>query len=326
MKLFDCSRSREAPCHRESSMGPSQNDIMADLKKYCHMYGAEFVDDPSKCDVIITNDVYPKEVLIFDKPRVKRMDDTYWQESLKTMNEPLNKAALQSDCVIFISSYSEWSYLMLYGEALNDSIVILNNANSMIFNCAGRANRMRNKRFTFAASASNWSRSEKRFKNLLEFANNITDAIYLIGKYDEAEGNLPPNIIKMGYLTEQTSMAKVLGQVEAFVNLSYRDPAPKVVCQAVNCGLPVLYANSGGTGEIVSAKGSGVAIRDRNDICFETESYSLDINDIMDSYYRFKITFDDLANKAIETSKIDSFDTLGRYFATFRAYCKEGAN
>jgi len=327
IKIYDCSRSAEAPEHRNISRGPAKdNDVIGDLKKYCGLCGASFVDNPKDCDVIITNDIYPEAILAIDKPRVKRMDGIFWSHDLKHRNEPLNQAAEQSDCVIFISLYSQICYKTLYGWKILDDLVILNNANMNIFNRTSRLNRKINTLFTFAAAASNWAREEKRFDDLVRFAENITDNIYLIGQCDVDKRKLPSNIIKLGYLEKQESIAEVLGHAEAFINLSYKDPAPKVVCQAVNCGLPILFANSGGTPEIVDSRGYGEPIDDHDEIIFEDETPPLDLSNIMRSYLRFKFVYKDLASKALQPKGWNSFETLARYFDILKSVCRENNN
>ena len=88
-RVYDCSNSSERPPHRSESFGPKENDIMRGLKKYCNVFGCEFIDQPQDADVIITNDIYPKDILALDKPRVKRMDGVFWENRLKDRNESL---------------------------------------------------------------------------------------------------------------------------------------------------------------------------------------------------------------------------------------------
>ena len=38
---------------------------------------------------------------------------------------------------------------------------------------------------------------------------------------------------------------------EVYINLKYLDPCPNAVIEALSCGLPVIYSNSGGTPELV---------------------------------------------------------------------------
>lgn len=323
MKIFDCSGSKEAPPHRSISKGPVVNDIMASLHQYCAIFHSRFVNNPEEADIIITNDIYPADILIFNKPRVKRMDGIFWQENLLERNIPLNKAALQSDHVIFISNYSQMSYLIMYGAArLNESSVVLNNADDAIFGINQRkAFRFNVPRLSFAASASNWARPEKRLKSLIRLARKIDAKIYLMGHCEEP--NLPSNIIKLDYIKSQKEMAEVLGKVDAFINLSYRDAAPKVICQAINCKLPILYANSGGTRELVEEMGVGVPIKDKNELTFEKNVHELNIDDMMEGYCKFKDNYDKLSCEAyLNNKRPPIFVTLGKYFRVFEQYKK----
>lgn len=122
LKIFDCSNSEERPMNRNFG-GPIQNEFVSLLHKHSNNYFVKFVDDVNECDIIFTNDIYPEYILEIDKPKVKRMDGIFWQTDLKERNEKYNKAAEQSDLVIFISEYSRNSYYKLYGNHLKKDIV-----------------------------------------------------------------------------------------------------------------------------------------------------------------------------------------------------------
>ena len=98
------------------------------------------------------------------------------------------------------------------------------------------------------------------------------------------------------------------------INLSYKDACPKTVCQAVACGLPVLYANSGGVNEIVH---SGIFIRHNKEIKFEDKIPELDINEILKSYKKFKEKYNELRIKALQNNK-SYFSVLKQYFDIFK--------
>lgn len=259
-KIYDCSNSPFRPPHRQESLGPTQNDIMASLKKYCADYDCVFVEDPNEADAIITNDVFPPDILALNKPMIKRMDGVFWDEGGKR-NELLNIAAQQADYVIFISGYSAASYYKMYGQDLKYTNVVLNEVDGNVFYPEG----LRSKRFMWAASASNWARHEKRFPELIKFAKLVEplgQGINLIGKCDM---DVPKNVIKHGYLSED-EIRNVLNKSAAFVNLSYRDAAPKAMCQAISCHLPVLYANSGGAHELCPF---GIQIKEKDPISYK---------------------------------------------------------
>lgn len=257
IKIFDCSNSSERPSHRIISKCPKENDMMKDLKKYCPEDFC-FVDKPLYSDILLTNDVFPSFLNGLNKIRIKRMDGVFWQNEFKERNEPLNKSAIKSDLVIFISQFSKDSYFNLYGTPLKNNIVINNNADTNIFN--NRNNKPKNK-IVLCASASNWNRPEKRLNSILKFF----DAVYSENVYLNLIGDVSgikisnKNIKCFGYIENQTKMSEIMNESNLFINLSYKDACPKTVIQAIQCGLPVLYANSGGVKEMVGDFGFGVS-------------------------------------------------------------------
>lgn len=311
--VYDCSNSAERPPHRAASFGPKENDLMRGLKKHCAVFGYEFIDDPARADVIVTNDVYPKSVLSLDKPRVKRMDGVYWNVKDKDRNAPLNEAALQSTRIVFISSYSYMSYQMLYGYGLRDRFVsvVLNRVDDSVF---FRLPEIRRKRFEWVASASNWNRPEKRFEDLMVFAREIIPdhTLHLIGNCDR---DVPSNVTRYGHVTDERVMNEIINEGHGFVNLSYRDPAPKVVCQAVNCKLPVLYANSGGTRELVR-RGAGVGIPDMESKEFESETPRLRVEDIRSAYKEYMLSYAAMYDQS-QLRRDSYMECLAEYFWSF---------
>jgi hypothetical protein len=100
---------------------------------------------------------------------------------------------------------------------------------------------------------------------------------------------------------------------EAMINLSYRDPAPETVCQAVNCRLPVIFAFSGGTNEIVA---KGISIFDSLEIKFESETPSLDIVSMHKAWSAFKFFKNNLINE-INYDKNNFMSMVSSYFSGF---------
>jgi len=137
-KYYDCSiNSLSNKLHNNNSYGPIENDIMRDLTKYAHLYNFERVYDYKESDIIVTNTTYPIDILEWadkkDIALVKRMDGIYWQNELKYKNCMLNRAALESDMVIFISKFSKDSLKKLYGYSPLNYKVILNNVDDKVF-------------------------------------------------------------------------------------------------------------------------------------------------------------------------------------------------
>ena len=213
-KFFDCSiNDYSNKTHNNISLGPKENDIMADLNRYSNFFDFKRTYDFHEADVIITNTTYPEDILewseIHSIPKIKRMDGIYWQDNLKHKNEALNQAALQSDKVIFISKYSKNTLKELYDIEVNNE-VILNDVDDRIFYPRKKEG------FRLVSSCSNWDREGKRLNELIEFSKHITEEIHLIGKCDR---ELPGNFIKHGYLDNQYEMAKIISESNIFISL-----------------------------------------------------------------------------------------------------------
>jgi diguanylate cyclase (GGDEF)-like protein len=323
IKIYDCSINSYAPKHRADSLGSKENDIMLDLKKYQSKLSVMFVPDYKKADRVITNTTYTPAILKYaaknNIPLIKRMDGVFWRRDLIERNIKLNEAARQSDAVIFISKFSKDSFAALYPSiTLKREYVILNNVNEKIFN---KKTTQKNRFFTWGASATNWSRDEKRPNEILRFADFVgsyNEKILLIGKSNIKH----PSIINAGYFTDYNKLSKAINSVDAWVNFSYRDAAPKTVLQAIRCGKPVLYADSGGVSELVG--NFGIPIPDNRGMTFETDNFKLNLDDIIDSYHKFKEVYRNLSHTNEQKKYID---TLREYVDVFESascfLCKE---
>lgn len=307
IKVFDCSNSIERPTHRELSLCPIENTIVRDLKKYATKYGFEFVDDKDTADIMFTNDVFPKELINLNIPKVKRMDGVFFQNESKDRNLSLNESARIADKVIFISQFSKDSYYNLYEDNLKSDIVIVNNVDNKIFN---KKKKQSNKLKYFCACCSNWDREEKRLNSIRDFAKNIKEKIYLIGKCNK---EIPKNIINCGYCNEN-NINKILEKSDAFVNFSYKDAGSKTVLQAVSKGLPVLFADSGGVKELVY---SGIGVPDNKKYIFENKIPKLTFDNIEPYYSLFKEQFSNLSKKGREYNN-NYQKTIGEYFKVIR--------
>jgi len=309
IKIFDCSNSPERPEHRHNSGGPKENDIILDLKKYSSQYDCEFVNDYKNCDVILTNDIFPKELQNIKIPKIKRMDGVYWDFN-RERNEKLNLAATQADHVIFISKFSQNSLKTLYPEIkIQNESVILNRCDNKIF-----IKKNMTYDLSFAASCTNWSRHEKRFETLIRLSKMIPEKIYLIG---ECDFDVPNDVEKLGYFSDYNELSTALNKASAYINVSYRDAAPKCVCQALSCGLPVLYTDSGGVKELVRL--NGVGIRDENKIYFDEKSHYIKDEDLLIAYKEFKNNFIKLRTQTINTT-YNYQKTLKQYFNIIKQY------
>ncbi|MCK9542100.1 MAG: glycosyltransferase [Novosphingobium sp.] len=303
LKIYDCSNTIERPTHRKISYCPVENTIVSDLKKYASDFNALWVSDINKADVLFTNDVFPSNVLLSTIRKVKRMDGIFQLNSLKERNEKLNYSAQIADDVIFVSEFSKQSYIKLYGDNLKNTNVVLNTVDEKVFFNTG----LETDDLIFSASCSNWERPEKRFSSLMDLAEYMPNIVHLIGN---CPFKVPKNVIKWGYIRDDQKINEILNMSNAFINVSYKDACPKTVSQAVACGLPVLYANSGGVPEQVKY---GMDFYEKGLIGFEDNIPKLEFDRISIAYIMFIQHFKRLRYCALK-NKITHLDTLSKYY------------
>lgn len=315
-KYYDCSiNNTSEKLHTKSNLGPKENDIMRDLHKYSSLYGFERVFDYKNADVIITNTIYPNDILEYsiqnNIPRIKRMDGIYYNEN-KHKNDLLNKAALQSDHVIFISEYSKNMLYNLYDFLPENHNVILNNADDSIFY------KKRNKIsdcFTWATSSTNWDRKDKRLSELIKLSELMDDddIINIIGKCDI---DLPKKFIKHNYIDDLDYVSRILNISDAFISLFFRDTGSKITCQAVQCELPILFVNSGGLPEIVEE--NGLMINDYNEHDFLYGVPDLDMDEVYTKYKWIKRNVNCINNNYFKRTTYQT--TISKYFDIMAQY------
>jgi glycosyltransferase involved in cell wall biosynthesis len=310
LHIFDCSNSSERPTHRGNG-GPHTNDIIRYLKENAHLFECSFVEKVSQADVLLTNDVFPKALTKLPLPKVKRMDGVFFQEDLEERNHTLNESAQLADHVIFISEFSKRSCFDLYGTALKKHSVVRNQADPKVFRPSDQPPKELK---TFIASATDWSRPEKRLDAILEFAAIYPE--YLFKLMGTSPKDLPSNIVFLDYFQSPQAIAQEMKRADAMICFAYKDACPKTVVQGVACGLSVLYADSGGLPEIVF---SGVAVPDKQEICFEVEQPKLKTVDLIKAGQKFAAEFPTLKEKALLVEN-DFYDMLDGYFKVLKSF------
>ena len=79
-----------------------------------------------------------------------------------------------------------------------------------------------------------------------------------------AGGNSQADVMFLGAYSQEEAPAIYQG-ADVYVMLKHNDPCPNTVIEAMACGLPVIYANSGGVPELVG-EDAGVSVGQRNNL------------------------------------------------------------
>lgn len=316
--VYDCSNSDYRPSHRKGG-GPLTNDVIRQLKEHAALLDLEFVENPACAHVLLTNDVFPETVAHYDLPRFKRMDGIFHRDGLLSRNERLNKAAQEADHVVFISDFAKRSYLALYGEPLKSSSVVLNTANPQDYPFYPKRYKPTGP-WNFVVVATDWNREEKRWADTLAFAARHKKEVFLsvVGTPPQ-QAPMQDNVSYLGY---STSYAKILQSSHAMLSLSYKDAAPKTVCQGLASGLPILSVSSGGTPELVRTCGYGMP--DCEILQKEASVPLLDSALVDDSFEEFKAHYADYAQALKERDfKKEFWQMLESYSNRIHEVAKE---
>jgi hypothetical protein len=179
-------------------------------------------------------------------------------------------------------------------------------------------------KLVLAACATDWSRKEKRLDEIISFAKMYPEvSILLIGDINEQP--LPDNIVPVYYVKEPSGIAAMLNLSDGFINLSYRDPATKTIPQSISCGLPVLYANSGGVGELAGEY--GIPIKDDTSLGVLDHVPALDADNIAEGYSIFRKEFVNIKDKLVGfDSELAFRKMLDGYFSVIIDAGRTGKN
>ncbi|WP_204106182.1 MULTISPECIES: glycosyltransferase [Spirulina sp. CCY15215] len=165
-----------------------------------------------------------------------------------------------ANTTIFQSQYSLNQHLEL-GLEFRDSHVIMNAANPYIFHPRERKFFDRNRKIRLLSSS--WSDNQNKGFDVYQWLDKHLDW----QKFDYTFVGRSPIEFKHIQLVPPVNseqLAKLLRQHDIYISASQNDPCSNSLIEALSCGLPALYLQSGGHPEIVGEAGFGFS--DREDI------------------------------------------------------------
>lgn len=159
------------------------------------------------------------------------------------------KLSKLADFTIFQSKSSLESFRQ-FGYDQDRYNVIYNGVDQSIFNTQGKKFYQEGKLKILAVS---WSNSlHKGFQTLADFSENSDIELYFVGRWNEEVDKKNVHIIPP---KNREEIAELYKEMHVFLHPASNDFCPNVVLEAMSCGQPVIYHNSGGTAELASAYG-----------------------------------------------------------------------
>lgn len=158
-----------------------------------------------------------------------------------------------ADKTIFQSQYSLEKHLAI-GMEFKNPIVILNAADPEIFHSRGRIEFSRNRKIHLIASS--WSDNLNKGALVYQWLDEYLDwerfEMTFVGRSPVVFKN-----IRMLPAVDSYRMAELFRENDIYITASKNDPCSNSLIEALTCGLPAIYLQSGGHPEIVKQAGVG---------------------------------------------------------------------
>ncbi len=193
---------------------------------------------------------------------------SWFKGNWRKENLKLSKIYHTADYVLWQSKFSKKASDKFLGKRLGFGEILYNAVDTEIF--LPKEKLYKNK-FTFLITgnirASNNYRILvvikalkniiKKNKNIyLNIAGFIEDKIHIINIINKL--NIEKNI---NFINEysQINAPNIYREADAYITMTFQDNCPSAVLEAMSCGLPILYSNSGGIPELVD-RDSGIGL------------------------------------------------------------------
>jgi len=253
----------------------------------------------------------------FVKPNVtviQRINECDERKNTENINKFYLNASHVADHVVFVSSWLRNIYLNI-GMDEKKTSVILAGANSEIFNNSGLSIWNESKRFKLVTH--HWSSHKNKGFDDYEYIDKLLDDDYWKTKIEFTYiGNVSSN-----YQLNNTNLVKPLAGKElaaelkkhhVYITGSINEPSGNHHIEAAQCGLPVLYKNSGGIPEYCD--GFGLSFNDTDlaeKISLIKREYGAYLEELTRYPFNSEKMCDDflsLFNRVIEKKQIQSID------------------
>lgn len=236
------------------------------------------VDRVSPADIHITFDgkckTGCKNIYRIDGVWINTID-----KDLEAKNDSIVNGLKTAKAIIFQSEFCEQAVKKYLGISPKRSTIIYNGADPEEFSPNPKH---KPDKPSFIAMCK-W-RPHKRFQDIAEgfLKSNCRDKCYLHVFGEVEKKTLHPSIIYHGWSQDSH---KILPWCMASVHISYLDWCPNAVVESLVAGIPVIYANSGGTPYLV--RENGFRIKDKGWGFSPIDLYGnhrVDINELASAY------------------------------------------
>ena len=196
-----------------------------------------------------------------------------WERENKRMSVPYHLA----NYVIYQSKFCQNAAEKYLGERIGKSEILYNAVDTNYFK-PHKKEVTSNSAFTFLLSGRIGShlsyRVESALKSLAEVISEGLNAKLIIsGRLDREVKDVSEKLISKLHLKSvitftgaytQEEAPFIYNNADAYIMTKHNDPCPNTVIEALSCGLPIIYSDTGGVPELVGDN-AGIAVKCEDD-------------------------------------------------------------
>lgn len=252
------------------------NQFLKALKKELVKRGHHITHEIEDCVDIFLFNSWSMDLTVLKKIKqqsanlkiVHRLDGvpTLYGRSIEDQNYALALNEF-SDLTVFQSKWASDSFFRIGLDPNINYAIIHNGVDAEIFNSMGRKKWDGSEPLKIITTS--WSNNSQKgfpyYKELDKMVKNNNDITFTF------VGRLPDGFIfeNSTYIVPQDSIAlsKILRDHHVFFQASKNDACSNAMIEAMNCGLPVIYHNSGGNPEICQQEVFGIPMDEDMRVC-----------------------------------------------------------
>lgn len=213
---------------------------------------------------------------------VQRINECDERKGTNNINELYLSASNSADHVIFVSSWLREIYLNL-GMSIQKSSVVLAGANKNIFNTEGRNLWDGNSKLKFVTH--HWSNHENKGFDIYKQIDDLMNDEKWKDKIEFTYiGNMNRNFnfqnSNVYAPIDGIELASLIKEHHVYITASINEPSGNHHIEAAQCGLPIIYRNSGGIPEYCESYGVELSANIEETIKYTIDNYENLINKV----------------------------------------------
>jgi len=189
----------------------------------------------------------------------------WYGKGWERVNQPMAALLMRADHVFYQSEFCRASANRWIGPTQGDIGILYNAVDTERFVPARRPERQRPLMLLLGGSQDQWYRFDSAVRALATLVRSGVDAALIVtgrlGWKPAADARVEADrllselgiaerVELVGTYTQQEAPA-IFNRADIVLHTKYNDPCPTAVIEALSCGRPVVYSNSGGLPELV---------------------------------------------------------------------------